>query len=190
MKTKLLVFVSMLSCVFAPASGYAGPQKPQTDLTLVEAKETPAQLPVGVNGSWWGTLQEDIRKSEYDVTWQENTKLADIKASYQAPNRAHNLRTYFTPEGVRVIPRTSKNPEWFWGLSLTGYGFIGDIQPVDQARLSVVENRVDYFREGLTEWYVNDERGLEQGFTLDAPPRSGKPASGSWIVLEMDVCVF
>lgn len=32
------------------------------------------------------------------------------------------------------------------------------------------ESRVEYRRDGLTEWYVNGPRGLEQGFTLAAPP--------------------
>ena len=188
MKTKLLLLVSMLGFwVLAPVCGYAAKGKPQTDLTLVEAKEPSPQLPAGASGGWWATVQEDIRKSEYNVTWQDKMKLADIKASYQAPNRAHNLRTYFTPEGIQVIPRTSKNPEWVWGLSLTGYGFKGDIQPVDQARLSVAENRVEYLRKGLTEWYVNDERGLEQGFTLEAPPKSGALPPSSCIIFKMNL---
>ena len=34
---------------------------------------------------------------------------------------------------------------------------------------------MEYRRGALTEWYVNEARGLEQGFTLSAPPaRSGK----------------
>src|SRR5262249_22684028 len=31
-------------------------------------------------------------------------------------------------------------------------------------------NRVDYPREGLAEWYLSGPLGLEQGFTLAAPP--------------------
>jgi len=36
------------------------------------------------------------------------------------------------------------------------------------------DNRVEYAHGDLTEWYVNDERGLEQGFRLPAPPEGMK----------------
>ena len=61
------------------------------------------------------------------------------------------------------------------------------MRPVQQAELTVSKNRVEYARQGLTEWYVNDERGLEQGFTLHAAPKSEKPDHDSWVVLKMDL---
>ena len=72
------------------------------------AGEGPAEattLPEGVSANWWTTVQKDIRQSEYRVTWQDHTYLPDVGASYHAANRAHNLRTYFSPEGPVVIPR-------------------------------------------------------------------------------------
>jgi hypothetical protein len=39
----------------------------------------------------------------------------------------------------------------------------------------VVANRVEYHRGELTEWYVNDVRGIEQGFTLDSAPPGREP---------------
>ena len=40
------------------------------------------------------------------------------------------------------------------------------------AAVSPINNgaRVEYRRDGITEWYVNGPRGLEQGFTLDRAP--------------------
>ena len=141
--------------------------------------------------NWWSTVQENIIKAEYQVTKQQKTYLPKIKASYQAPNRRHNLRTYFTPEGIRVIPRNTTEPEWSWGLSLKRYGFKEDIKPVAEAKLSVAGTRVEYSRmdlPNLTEWYVNDERGLEQGFTLAAPPpKPEKTDIGPWVVFEMEL---
>ena len=132
--------------------------------------EEAVSLPEGVSAGWWATVQGDINKSEYRVMWQHHTYLPDLPAAYQAPNRAHNLRTYFTPTGILAIPRSGDSAGWEWGLELTGYGYEGAIQPVTSATLSVYGNRIEYRRGHLTEWYVNDERGLEQGFTLDAPP--------------------
>ena len=85
--------------------------------------------------------------------------------------------TYFTPDGIRVIPRVGDPLSWEWGLTLVGYGYAGDMQPVAAAELVVADNRLAYHRGDVTEWYVNDERGLEQGFTLAAAPESG---IGNW----------
>jgi len=121
----------------------------------------------GVSQDWWSATQQNIRQAEYNLTWQTGTYLRDLPAAYQAPNRAHNLRTYFTPEGIRVIPRITENsPAWEWNLNLTGYGYADNIQPISPATLTPNENRMDYHRGTLTEWYLNAEKGLEQGFTL------------------------
>ena len=59
-------------------------------------------LPDGASTGWWAAVQDNIRESEYHVTWQDHTYLPDLAAAYQTPNRAHNLRTYFAPDGVRL----------------------------------------------------------------------------------------
>lgn len=130
------------------------------------------QQPPDVSSDWWSAVQEKIRKSEYNVTWQEKTYLPDATASWQAPNRAHNLRTYFTKAGFQVIPRSSDIPAWRWGLSLVSFGFAGNSGLAEKAAISVNDNRVEYKRKGLTEWYINDPKGLEQGFTLYSAPES------------------
>lgn len=61
-------------------------------------------------------------------------------------------------------------PAWAWSLTLTGYSYAGNVQAPAKAELVVNGNRVEYQRGALTEWYVNDERGLEQGFTLAERP--------------------
>ena len=38
-----------------------------------------------LSDGWWAAVQEDIRRSEYQVSWQEQTYLADVAAAYQAP---------------------------------------------------------------------------------------------------------
>ncbi len=134
----------------------------QADATATAARSLPSD--------WWSTIQTNLRLEEYAVSWQTMTPLADVPAAFQAPNRAHNLRTYFTPAGPRVIPRdTAAAPAWEWGLELVGYG----TAPVPAADLVAEGRRVEYRRGGLTEWYLNDERGLEQGFTLSQPPAPG-----------------
>jgi uncharacterized repeat protein (TIGR01451 family) len=123
-----------------------------------------------VPSDWWGRVQADIRDSEYEISWQESTVLEDLEAAWQAPNRAQGFRTYFTDAGIRVVPRTEAEPSWEWGLELIGYGRQEQMRAVEAAVLEAEGNRVDYDRGGIVEWYVNDRRGLKQGFTLSAPP--------------------
>ena len=125
-------------------------------------------LPEVASAGWWATAQEDIRHSEYHVTWQDSTYLPDVPAAYQAPNRAQGLRTYFTPDGLRIIPRTEVTPSWDWGLTLRGYDYEGDVQPV--AAPTVDGNRIEYLRGNVTEWYVNDEAGIQHAFRLETAP--------------------
>jgi hypothetical protein len=130
-----------------------------------------------VPGDWLEAVRESIALAEYQVSWQEDTALPGRGGALQAPNRAHGLRTYFTPSGVRMAPRTERVPSWTWGLHLTGYGAS---DPVARG------NRVEYRRGPLTEWYVNDPKGLEQGFTFTTPPSSLSPGRGD-LVLDLEL---
>ncbi len=112
--------------------------------------------------SWSAAVQSHIADSEYEITWQG-------EAGWQAPNRAHNLRASFTADGIRVVPRTEQVAPWEWGLAFVGVSSSGDVAAVEPARLHVDGNRVEYDRGSIVEWYINDDRGLEQGFTLSGP---------------------
>ena len=126
---------------------------------------------VAAGGSdWWSGVRRDLAGEEYQVSWQESTDLADLPAAWQAPNRAHGFRTYFTGSGIRVVPRTADASTWEWSLTLLGYGRPGAIESVEPAAPRSERNRLEYDRRNIVEWYVNDERGLEQGFTLASPP--------------------
>ncbi len=127
-----------------------------------------------VDMDWWSSVQEDIRHSEYQVTWQERTYLNDVPAAYQAPNRANNLRTYFVPTGAIVIPRVGIEPgerlPWRWEVSLAAWGRASTMAALPDASLETHENRIDYrLGEDLVEWYRNDEDGLVQGITFLNP---------------------
>ncbi len=123
---------------------------------------------------WLFRAQQNIAQSEYNVTWQDHAALPGLGAAWQAPNRAHDLRTYFTSAGPRVVRRTDEVGSWTWGLELTGFG--GGVSPSSPPSLNDVcteGNRITFERDGLAEWYVNSEAGLEQGFTIYKAPESG-----------------
>jgi hypothetical protein len=143
------------------------------------------RLPVGVSGNWWAQAQEGIRRSEYRPSLSKITVSQGRSEAFQAPNRAHNFRTTFTSEGVWVVPRTSTSQDWSWGLTLAAVGVPGDMRRPEAARLQVDGNRVEFLRGAVTEWYINDERGLEQGFTLQGPPPGSEGAPE--LILRLDV---
>ncbi len=140
------------------------------------AQERQKSLPQGASQNWWTAVQQDIEKEEYNIS----SAPAESKALYQAPNRAHGFRTYFTEEGIRVVPRTEQEDGWELGLSLVRFGRAGKPQLVARQVLSVHDNTADYHRGGISEWYINDARGLEQGFRISAPPDGEGP-----LILEM-----
>jgi len=87
----------------------------------------------------------------------------------RAQNPVQALRTDFTRHGMQV--RTGDGTHW--GMALHGYGYGDGLEMVREAAPHSDGNRVEYRRGTLVEWYVNGPAGLEQGFTLSAPPSSG-----------------
>ncbi len=140
-------------------------------------------LPPDVPADWWGAARQEIARSEYRITVQHPAGPTDVSA-YGAPNRAQNFRTFFTVDGIHVIPRTphqDQAPAWEWRLALAGWGREGATArpslPPPQLRME--GNRVEYQRGDLTEWYVNDARGLEQGFTIERRPEAKRTGHAS-----------
>lgn len=86
--------------------------------------------------------------------------------AYEAHNERHRLAATFRPDGVVV----SVKDEPVWEMRLATYGRPGNVVGVADAILDATGNRIEYRRGALVEWYVNDPRGLEQGFTLHERP--------------------
>ena len=87
-------------------------------------------------------------------------------------NSDHRLAVNFTPTNLRVRQGAAT-----WQLALHGYGYGDELRAARHTTPRAIANRVEYRREGMTEWYVNGPFGLEQGFTLPRAPgeRSGDP---------------
>jgi hypothetical protein len=92
-----------------------------------------------------------------------------LEAGYRAHNVAQQWTTAFDGRGFAVEPH---HADWKWGLRLKSYGFPGNERSRDGA--ARVETRqqglVYHWDDLLEEWFINDSRGLEHGFTLRARP--------------------
>ncbi len=105
---------------------------------------------------------------------------APAQGDYRAANPAQGWQVLFAAAGVQV---GAAGQEASSGLKLKlsrfGVDDVGQRWPV--VGRTVAGNRVTYHRGILDEWYVNGPIGLEQGFTVRAPPRPGAEA----LVLEL-----
>jgi len=90
---------------------------------------------------------------------------------YRMENQANRLHAEFAGGGPRVV-----HDENYFDLRLESYGFEGRRQAAAPAAVDVRGARVEYRRGALVEWYANEARGLEQGFTLSERPAG--PARG------------
>jgi uncharacterized protein (TIGR03437 family) len=91
--------------------------------------------------------------------WLEATYA--IEPGFTAQNAAQNLKLSFGSSETKLV-----HGDAAVALRFVGYGRAGQLQPPTAALISSSKNRVEYRRSALIEWYVNDARGLEQGFTL------------------------
>jgi hypothetical protein len=139
---------------------------------------SPQRVPKGLAASDWAGIR---------AAYQAHRHAAVRTATgYQARNPGQQWLTEF--DGRSFITRPDAGG-WQWGLELKSYGFAGHKQVISgHAEVTVEEGRVTYRRDArLREWFVNDPRGLEHGFTVEQPPPHGRNQQGA--DLEFDLVV-
>ncbi len=136
--------------------------------------------------AWLDEVSADIERGEYFFS------IAG-QGAWSAPNRSQGLRSRIDAEGIAVLPRESlagdEDAAWELSLSTRAFGREEQMAPVGVPTLEVLEERIELHHSpsaewpSFTEWYVNDERGIEQGWTIPSPP-PGALGSGLRIELE------
>ena len=128
------------------------------------------EVPAKLSDEDWTGIRTAHEESRHAVQPTE--------AGHLARNAGQRWRTEFDGRGFLTRPDAG---DWTWGLVLERYGFPGREEVVtDPPRVSIEGGRVAYaWSETLEEWYVNDARGLEHGFTIRQRPDrddAGEPA--------------
>ncbi|MDB6071992.1 MAG: choice-of-anchor domain, partial [Verrucomicrobiales bacterium] len=150
MNTRLFCFAIFIAATFN-ICGHARTLEANGHKTL-----SPDRAPEGLPRSDWQSI-----RAAYDAGRHAFQPVGD---GWQARNPGQQWLTRFDRHGFTVTPDVGG---WTWGLELVGYGeAIGVRQEA---------GRISYARaDGLTEWFVNDAKGLEQGWTLaNRPERAG-----------------
>ena len=116
---------------------------------------------------WMGRIQRHLVAREYAA--------GPNARGLQAPNRAHNLRTYFDATGIQVVDRTAVSSPELLTLRLASIGRGAQSLAVDPGVVRSAGARVEIRRPQIVEWYHNSAAGLEQGFTLEKRPAGDGP---------------
>ena len=153
MKSSLFLVLTLITGVSLLHS--ATPGKTQS-LTL------PDQVPEGLGKSDWASIRSAHTAWEHSFMPLEG-------GGFQARNKGQQWTTQFDGRGFLAKPKAD---EWQWGLELRSYGF-GKEQRAAKGKpvVKAEGQRLSYqWDADVQEWFVNDKRGLEHGFTLARRP--------------------
>ncbi len=147
-----------------------------TLLLVTISQASTGTLSEGTDTGWLAKVEKELADLEYHAS--------DTTKGLQAPNRVHNLRTYFSSAGISLVERTGEMDSELFQMHLAGMGRGSGISPFARtAEISFTDNRVELRHEGISEWYVNGPEGLEQGFTVFQRPAGTGPLTLSLSVL-------
>lgn len=135
----------------------------------------PRATPSGIAASDWASV-----KAAHDA-WRHGFQ--KTATGYEAVNPGQQWRTQFDGLGFTAQP---KDGGWQWGLELKRYGFAGAECAMCTTPIAQAAGQSLAYQWGATleEWFVNDRRGLEHGFTVKQRPSS---ASASELAFTLGV---
>ncbi|MBL8232864.1 MAG: FG-GAP repeat protein [Bryobacterales bacterium] len=132
-------------------------------LMFTAAPLAAVNLPKEVSSSDWDQIRAAYEKHRHAVV-----RTGD---GWSARNPGQQWVTRFDGRGFEVTP---DGGAWKWGLEVVRYG--GRLVKGKPAA-RVEGNRITYSHDAdLSEWFVNDGRGLEHGFTVKRRPAGWKGA--------------
>jgi hypothetical protein len=146
------------------AAGNRGPEEHPT---------APDAIPEGLAKSDWQGIRAAYEAGRH--------AFHPTDGGWQARNPGQQWTTTFDGRGFLAAPRGGG---WEWGLELQSYGF-GDAQhrigAEKKATVQAADSRLTYQWDGLVqEWFVNDQRGLEHGFSvLERPANERNGTAGT-----------
>ena len=156
----LLVGINAFIC----AAGTAPPPGKTQQLT------SPDQVPEGLAKSEWSSIRAAYEAGRHAFQPTVN--------GWQARNPGQQWTTKFDGRGFVAEPRDGG---WQWGLELKSYGFAGRERAIGGTpKVQAAGTRLTYEWDAtVQEWWVNDPRGLEHGFTIKQRPATLE-CGGAW----------
>ncbi len=158
---------SLLRSVLLLACGIAAPVVGASEPSLTGKTQhltSPEQTPKGLAPSEWTSI-----RAAYEAGRHQFQPVEGKDGQWQARNPGQQWLTTFDQHGFEATPQGGG---WTWGLQLQSYGFGEKQTPVSGTPAVKAEGqRLSYQWDAtVQEWFVNDRRGLEHGFTLGRKP--------------------
>ncbi|MHB8735809.1 MAG: FG-GAP repeat protein [Terriglobales bacterium] len=170
----LLTFLALLAALPAPiAHSLPAPSHPTMDAQPVEQGRQ--ALPPGLAPTLAAALTADANSDD------QVRPLPGRDDAFQATNPDQRLTTTFLPAGLTLATGDPASGVT-WGMRLAALGDESHLLPVGEVAPLKVGGRLEYRRAGVTEWYLNSPLGLEQGFTLLAPPADQRTGALALVV--------
>jgi hypothetical protein len=155
LKTSLIILV----CAINPIT--KGEEVPATRKHQLSDAD---DVPEGLAKSDWQSIRAAYEAGRH--------AFMPIEGGWQARNPGQQWTTKFDGRGFIAQPRGA---DWQWGFELKSYGFLGQERIVGRGEskpeVSAKGQRLTYAWDDMVqEWFVNDTRGLEHGFTVKQRP--------------------
>jgi hypothetical protein len=127
-------------------------------------------IPEGLAASDWSSIRAAYEAGRHRLFSVDDACRAEKR--WSADNPGQGLNTTFDERGFTTQPDATS---WSWGLELRGYGWdITTFVDAPCATSTDGDRLARVWDERLTEWHVNDARGLEHDFTVASRPSSAK----------------
>jgi len=137
------------------------------------------KVPQGLEKSDWTSIRAAHQ------SWQHSVQpVPDAPGRWQARNPGQQWTTEFDGRGFTT---RAKGADWEWGLELKSYGFQGNAMRTNgQPQATPDGQRMAYqWDANVQEWWINDQRGLEHGFTIKEQPAGASKSA----LLEIELSV-
>ncbi len=132
---------------------------------------------VGIGEQWLQRANSQIDEFEYRPTLQTKDAIGHPFSTpkWHIANRAQNLRSYIDAAGWHLEPRDASLTanSWTWSYRGTSLARGEEQQALSESvNIGVIaEHKILLSHsEGISEWYLNDKKGIEQGFSIDVRP--------------------
>jgi VCBS repeat-containing protein len=158
--------LTLLTLLALPAA-HAAPRETSLASGKPQQLASPDHVPEGLAKSDWTSI-----RSAYEAGRHAFQPTA---TGWQARNPGQQWTTTFDRRGFVAAPKAGG---WTWGLELQGYGFGAHQQTIAGTPAVQAEgSRLTYqWDAAVQEWFVNDQRGLEHGFTVRTRPAADTAA--------------
>lgn len=165
MKTHSTLAHALFSILAGTAATHLGatPSPPAGDASIADH----GAVPEGLSPDDWANI-----RAAYE---SRQARFATTEQGHEARTASDGWLARFDGKGFHLGPDSD---EWSFGLELDRYGFETGLVDVDRATgVRAQGQRLSYdWGTGLSEWWVNDSRGLEHGFTVHERPSGGEGA--------------